>query len=131
MAKDDWTNKALLSLQFFRDNPEYKSEFGHKYFMDNLDLGRATLNRNKTYLKEFQEVKKFLKNYKSTNPIYGPAKTTGEKTQLETQAEKIKRLELEKSELQLRLNDCYQMLEDHGIDPQFIYPNKLMKHRQA
>ena len=64
-------------------------------------------------------------------------KSEGQKTSTdyeETLKEKVKKideLKADKAELKLRLNDCYQMLEDQGIDPQFVYPTKLKKHREA
>lgn len=131
MAKKDWLVNALISLDFFEHNPEYKGEFGHQYFVDNFDISRQSLYRNKTYMKRFQKVKDILKGYKTTNPSSGPAPISGDKEKLDKKKHEVEELEQVIEGLQLRLNECYQILEDHNIDPQFIYPKRLKKHKEA
>lgn len=131
MTKKEWLTSALSSLEFFATNPEYKGEFGHKYFMDNCGVSRQTLYRNETYMTRYGAVKKLLQNYKATDPKTGPSPITGDKEKIIALKSKIDSQSQTINELQLRLNDCYQMLEDHGIDPEFVYPRKLKKHREA
>lgn len=127
----EWLSKALLSLEFFAANPEYKGEFGHEYIATNCGVSRMTLHRNKKYMKRYGEVREILRSYKPTNPTTGPSPTSGLKEQLENERAKNEKLEKELAALQLRLNDCYQMLEDRGVDPQFVYPTKMKKHKEA
>lgn len=131
MNKNDWVKRALSSLEFFVSNPEYKGEFGHQYFVDNLNVSRATLNRNKKYMKRFREVKEYLKSFKAGDPELGPASSTAELNRIQRQAKTIEEQSVKIQELQLRLNDCYQKLEDHGIDPEFIYPRRGKLHKEA
>ncbi len=131
MTKKDWLTRALSSLEFFEKNPEYKGEFGHKYFMDNYDISRQTLYRNETYMKRYGEVKELLKNHKVKGIKNGPSAISVDKEEISVLNAKIETLQTTINELQLRLNDCYQMLEDHGIDPEFVYPRRLKKHREA
>ena len=80
---------------------------------------------------EFQRVKDLLKEIKVDKPPSDGFPISGDK-------EKIAKLEAKVAEqaetisiLQLRLNDCYQMLEDQGVDPEFVYPKRLKKHKEA
>jgi len=127
----EWLSKALSNLEFFANNPEFKGEFGHEYIADRCGITRMTLNRNKKYMARYKEVKEILKGFKSTNPGTGPAPISGLKEKLEDEKARTDQLQKELEELQLRLNDCYQMLEDHGLDPQFTYPTKIKKHKEA
>ncbi len=127
----EWLSKALLNLEFFANNPEFKGEFGHEYIAERCGITRMTLNRNKKYMTRYKEVKEILKGFKPTNPATGPAPVSGIKEKLEDEKAKNGKLEETLEALQLRLNDCYQMLEDHGNDPQFVYPTKMKKHKEA
>jgi hypothetical protein len=127
----DWLPIALSSLEFFLQNPEYKHEFGHDYIADRCDVSRMTLNRNSKYMKRYKHVKDFLKEYKNTEPAKGPAPISGDKEKLSAVTEQKNKLEEDLNALQLRLNDCYQMLEDQGIDPQFVLRARLKKHKEA
>jgi chromosome condensin MukBEF ATPase and DNA-binding subunit MukB len=131
MSKKNWESDALISLDFFENNPEYKGEFGHKYFADRFDISRMTLSRNKKYMKRYGEVNTFLKGIKveSGNVVNTPI--VGNKEKIEELNAKIDIKDKELDELKLRLNDCYQMLEDQGIDPQFVYKKRMKKHKQA
>lgn len=131
MTNRNWEPKALSSLQWFAENPEFKGEFGHQYFVDNLEVSRMTLNRSKKYMKRYREVKEILKGYQSTEPNTGPAPVDGMKQKLASKNKQIEDLKNQVEKLQLRLNDCYQMLEDHNIDPQFVYTQRLKKHREV
>ncbi|MBL53687.1 MAG: hypothetical protein CL590_07335 [Alteromonadaceae bacterium] len=127
----EWLTLALSNLEFFAHNPEYKHEFGHDYIANRCNVSRMTLNRNKKYMKRYKEVREILRGFKPTNPATGPAPISGYKEKLADEKAKTAQLEKDLEELQLRLNDCYQMLEDHGVDPQFIYPTKMKKHKEA
>lgn len=131
MSKQKWELTALTSLEFFVTNPEFKSEFGHQYFADRCGVTRMTLSRNKKYMKRFNEVKEILKGVKLASSTNTNSRITSYKEKVEDQkvtiAEKNKELEA----LKLRLNDCYQMLEDQGIDPQFVVRPRLKKHKEA
>jgi hypothetical protein len=132
MTKKEWLTSALSSLEFFATNPEYKGEFGHQYFIDNYKVSRQTLYRNDLYMKRYREVKELLKNYNTIGSKTGPSVTSGDdKEEISALNAKLEALQKTINELQLRLNDCYQMLEDHGIDPEFVYPRRLKKHREA
>lgn len=127
----EWLSKALLNLEFFANNPEFKGEFGHEYIADRCGITRMTLNRNKKYMNRYREVKEVLKGYKPTNPSTGASPIDGTKEKLEKEKSKNEELKKQLAALQLRLNDCYQMLEDRGVDPQFVYPTKMKKHKEA
>jgi hypothetical protein len=131
VSKQKWELTALTSLEFFVTNPEFKSEFGHQYFADRCGVTRMTLSRNKKYMKRFNEVKEILKGVKLASSTNTNSRITSYKEKVEDQkvtiAEKNKELEA----LKLRLNDCYQMLEDQGIDPQFVVRPRLKKHKEA
>jgi hypothetical protein len=131
VSKQKWELTALTSLEFFVTNPEFKSEFGHQYFADRCGVTRMTLSRNKKYMKRFNEVKEILKGVKLASSTNTNSRITSYKEKVEDQkvtiAEKNKELEA----LKLRLNDCYQMLEDQGIDPQFVVRPRLKKHMEA
>lgn len=122
-----WLSIALSNLSFFENNPEYKHEFGHDYIADRCGITRMTLNRNKKYMEEYKRVRDVLRGFKSG----GKKTSTDYELTLKEKDKKIAELKADKSELKLRLNDCYQILEDHGIDPQFIYPTKMKKHKEA
>ena len=68
-----------------------------------------------------------MRGYKSE----GKKTSTDYEETLKEKDNQIDGLKADKAELKLRLNDCYQMLEDQGIDPQFVYPTKMKKHREA
>lgn len=127
----EWLPIALTNLEFFAHNPEYKHEFGHDYIADRCNVTRMTLNRNEKYMKRYGEVRNILKGFKPTDPATGPALISGEKKKLSVAKAKNEELESQLDALQLRLNDCYQILEDHGIDPQFVYPTKMKKYKEA
>lgn len=122
-----WLSIALSNLSFFESNPEYKHEFGHDYIADRCGITRMTLNRNKKYMEEYKRVRSVLRGYKSE----GKKTSTDYEETLKEKDNQIDGLKADKAELKLRLNDCYQMLEDQGIDPQFVYPTKMKKHREA
>ena len=126
----EWQTIALSSLEFFIKNPEYKHEFGHDYIADRCGVTRMTLNRNTPYMKRYKEVREFLRGYKTVDPSQGATPIDGYKEKYEAQKEANQELTRKIEALQLRLNDCYQMLEDQGIDPEFIYPTKLKKHKE-
>ncbi|WP_445768811.1 hypothetical protein [Rheinheimera sp.] len=126
-----WLPVALSSLEFFVHSPEYKNEFGHDYVADRCNVNRMTLWRNEIYMKRYYEVREILQEYKPTKSTSGPSYTTDISAELAAAKEKNEQLQNELDALQLRLNDCYQMLEDNGIDPEFVYPTKLKKHREA
>ncbi|MEH6711165.1 MAG: hypothetical protein V7733_08100 [Paraglaciecola polaris] len=129
MSKQDWLVNALASLEFFVTNPEYKGEFGHEYFADLCNVSRQTLSRNKKYMTRYKEVREILKGHKIKNSETGPI--TGDKEKIKQLNNTIEKQKEELDELKIRLNDCYQMLEDHGIDPQFAYPTRRKKHKEA
>lgn len=131
MKKKDWLPQALSSLEFFAKNPEYKREFGHSYFCTNLGISRQTLYRNKRYMARYQEVKELLKGYRSTDPSTGPAPISGDKEKIQSLRDTVEKQKQHIIELQLRLNDCYQILEDHGIDPEFVYQTRRKKFQEA
>lgn len=130
MAKEDWLTDALVSLDFFANNPEYYQEFKHEYFTERFGVSRQTLYRSDKYMERYREVKDILKE--TSKPV--ASRTTGLdalKEKVEQQKQVIAEKNEQLSELKLRLNDCYQMLEDHGIDPEFLYPKRRKKHKQA
>ncbi|EGR3116632.1 hypothetical protein DNH24_24345, partial [Vibrio parahaemolyticus] len=71
-----------------------------------------------------------LQGYKTVDPSQGSTPIDGYKEKYEAQKEANQELTRKIEALQMRLNDCYQMLEDQGIDPEFIYPTKLKKHKE-
>jgi hypothetical protein len=131
VSKQKWELEALTSLDFFENNPEYKSEFGHQYFVDRFDISRMTLSRNKKYMKRFNEVKEKLRGIQIASPNDTSPKIKGDKEKIEEQKATIAEKDKELEALKLRLNDCYQMLEDQGIDPQFVIRPRLKKHKEA
>ena len=126
----EWQVNALSNLEFFYSNPEYKNEFGHDYIAERCGVTRMTLNRNKVYMKRYHEVREHLKGFKKVDPSEGATPIDGYKEKYEVEVEKRNEVEKKLNALQLRLNDCYQMLEDQGIDPEFIYPKRLKKHKE-
>jgi hypothetical protein len=130
VSKQKWEIEALTSLDFFEHNPEYKGEFGHQYFTDRFSISRMTLFRNKTYMERSNEVKDILKGI-SIEPNNNGVVFRGDKEKIETLKATIADKDKELEALKLRLNDCYQMLEDQGIDPQFVLRQRLKKHKEA
>jgi hypothetical protein len=131
LSKQKWELDALTSLEFFKNNPEYKSEFGHQYFADRFGVSRMTLSRNKKYMKRFNEVKEILKGVQLASSTNTDSRITSDKEKIEEQKATIAEKNKELEALKLRLNDCYQMLEDQGIDPQFVIRPRLKKHKEA
>ena len=131
MSKKNWELDALRSLDFFENNPEYKNEFGHQYFADNFGISRMTLSRNKKYMKRFNEVKEILKGVKLASSTNTDSRITSDKEKIKELKTTIANKDQELDALKLRLNDCYQMLEDQGIDSQFVLRPRLKKHKEA
>lgn len=131
MSKQNWETDALMSLDFFENNPEYKNEFGHKYFADRFGITRQTLSRNTKYMNRYKDVKKILQGVKVESVTGNVTTISGDKEKIEELNIKIDIKDKELDELKLRLNDCYQMLEDQGIDPQFVYTKRMKKHKEA
>ncbi|MGR5268294.1 hypothetical protein ACPV5R_11130 [Vibrio astriarenae] len=127
----EWLPIALSSLDFFAYNPEYKNEFGHAYIAERCGVTRMTLNRNKVYMDRYHDVAELLKAYKLKKSTKGGAPIKDDREKLDEERDKSKKLARDIELLQLRLNDCYQLLEDQGIDPEFVYPKRLKKHREA
>ncbi|MGL0818812.1 hypothetical protein [Vibrio vulnificus] len=125
-----WQVNALSNLEFFYSNPEYKNEFGHDYIAERCGVTRMTLSRNQAYMQRYREVREYLKGFKRVDPAQGATPINGYKEKYEAEVKKTSELETKLNALILRLNDCYQMLEDQGIDPEFIYPRKLKKHKE-
>lgn len=128
--RPNWLISALSSLDWFEKNPEYFKEFRHEYFVNQCGVTRQTLNRNEEYMARFREVKERLKS--SKNPA--AHRSTGldaMKLRNSELRQQLKEKEAEISSLQSRLNECYLMLEDNGIDPEFVYPKRRLKNRQA
>jgi len=126
-----WLAAALMSLKFFETSPEYKHEFKHEYFTSQLGVSKPTLYRCGKYMKEFKRVKDLLKETKVDNPPSDGAPISGDNEKIAKLEAKVAEQTETISTLQLRLNDCYQMLEDQGIDPEFVYPKRLKKHKEA
>lgn len=131
MTKPEWVTIALGSLEFFVANPEYGNEFGHKYFMDRCNVSRQTLYRNDLYMTRYREVSELLKQHKVKSTGAPSRALSGDKEEIQELQATVALQKTTIAQLQLRLNECYQMLEDHGIDPEFIYPRRLKKHREA
>lgn len=126
-----WLADALMSLKFFESSPEYKHEFKHEYFASQLDVSKPTLYRCDKYMAEFQRVKDLLKEIKVDKPPSESAPISGDKEKITKLESKVAEQAETISTLQLRLNDCYQILEDQGVDPEFVYPKRLKKHKEA
>lgn len=126
-----WLANALMSLKFFETSPEYKHEFKHEYFASHLGVSLPTLYRCKKYMDEFKRVKGLLKETKVDKPPSDGAPISGDNEKIAKLEAKIAEQADTISTLQLRLNDCYQILEDQGIDPEFVYPKRLKKHKEA
>ncbi|NDV93149.1 hypothetical protein GTH32_18425 [Alteromonas sp. 345S023] len=126
-----WLANALMSLKFFETSPEYKHEFKHDYFASQLGISKPTLYRCDKYMKEFQRVKDLLKEIKVDKSLSEGAPISGDNEKIAKLEAKVAEQAETISTLQLRLNDCYQILEDQGIDPEFVYPKRLKKHKEA
>jgi hypothetical protein len=126
-----WLSQALMSLNFFENSPEYKHEFKHEYFAKQLDISLPTLYRCSTYMDEFKRVKNLLKEIKVDKPPSDGAPISGDSEKIAELESKLEEKEARIKYLELRLNDCYQMLEDNSIDPEFVYPKRLKKYKEA
>jgi peptidoglycan hydrolase CwlO-like protein len=82
-------------------------------------------------MKRFNEVKEILKGVQLASSTNTDSRITSDKEKIEEQKATIAEKNKELEALKLRLNDCYQMLEDQGIDPQFVIRPRLKKHKEA
>lgn len=126
-----WLSQALFSLKFFENSPEYKHEFKHDYFAAQLGVSLPTLYRCKKYMDEFKRVKGLLKEIKVEKLSTAGVPISGDKEKIAKLEAKVEEQFKAISYLRLRLNDCYQMLEDQGVAPEFVYPKRLKKHKEA